>query len=434
MASLTVYLAGPYNNCNKRQQAEWRKQIKKELGASGYKWIDPADHTNDWTPLKEMVDIERSDLVIANLWRESIGTVVGIVQATRSGKPVILIDPNYIGSAVLEDLVGKDKIVHTIPAAVHKLENEVAPQLQIDIQVEKKTKTLQPFNHSKLQRSLNSVCSESQISDALLPVLVSHRVRNRIKAVASSGIIQASKIVDLVFEELDKLVTEPDGRYTDNLEKHARMVREQWRRQKSLKDEARILEDLSKKELEYRRELDRLIEENRQLRLSLRGVTDETRTSASKASFESVSEAVKAASTRFAESLVFHDKALASAADCPFVRVDDVYEALDLLAQYAKMCNEESDSSKTSRPTGLKEWLRERGSPIEYAPNESKSVRSDARAQSQRSAVYMGEEYALNKHLKLGVGSANECCRIHFELLRKPSGFKILIGHVGRHL
>ncbi len=131
MPILTVYLAGPYNNCNKRQQTEWRKQIKKELGTSGYKWIDPADHTTDWTPLKEMVDIERSDLVIANLWRESIGTVVGIVQATRSGKPVILIDPNYIGSAVLEDLVGAGNIVHTIPAAVRKLEKEVASQVEM---------------------------------------------------------------------------------------------------------------------------------------------------------------------------------------------------------------------------------------------------------------------------------------------------------------
>jgi hypothetical protein len=434
MASLTVYLAGPYNNCNKRQQAEWRKQIKKELASSGYKWIDPADHKTDWTPLKEMVDIERSDLVIANLWRESIGTVVGIVQATRSGKSVILIDPNYIGSAVLEDLVGKDNIVHTIPAAVHKLEKEVGPQVQIDIQVEKKSKTLQPFSHSKLQRSLNSVCSESQISDALLPVLVSHRVRNRIKAVASSGIIQASKIADLVFEELDKLVTEPDGRYTENLEKHARLVREQWRRQQNLKDEARILEDFSKRELEYRKELDELVEENRQLRLSLREVTDATLSSATKPSFESVSEAVKTASTRFAESLVFHDKAFTSAADCPFVRADDVYESLDLLARYAKMCNEESFTSKKSRPIGLKEWLRECGSPIEYAPHESKTIRSDARAQSQRTALYMGEDYALNKHLKLGIGSANECCRIHFELLRRPSGLRILIGHVGRHL
>lgn len=62
------------------------------------------------------------------------------------------------------------------------------------------------------------------------------------------------------------------------------------------------------------------------------------------------------------------------------------------------------------------------------------SIRSDARAQLQRTAIYMGEGYALNKHLKLGIGSANECCRIHFELLGKSSDFKILIGHVGRHL
>jgi nucleoside 2-deoxyribosyltransferase len=92
--TLTVYLAGPVSNCNDNQRTKWREAIKAKLWQFGHKTKDPTDHGKDWTPLVEMVDIDSSDVVIANLWRESIGTVVGIVQARRKGKPVILIDQN----------------------------------------------------------------------------------------------------------------------------------------------------------------------------------------------------------------------------------------------------------------------------------------------------------------------------------------------------
>jgi nucleoside 2-deoxyribosyltransferase len=92
--TLTVYLAGPVSNCNDNQRTKWREAIKAKLWQFGHKTKDPTDHGKDWTPLVEMVDIDSSDVVIANLWRESIGTVVVIVQARRKGKPVILIDQN----------------------------------------------------------------------------------------------------------------------------------------------------------------------------------------------------------------------------------------------------------------------------------------------------------------------------------------------------
>ncbi|HTQ55563.1 MAG TPA: hypothetical protein VMI94_13940 [Bryobacteraceae bacterium] len=63
MAKPRVYLAGPISNCNQKQRNEWRKQLKSELKKLGYEWIDPADYTtdtrDDWTPLREMVDIDR---------------------------------------------------------------------------------------------------------------------------------------------------------------------------------------------------------------------------------------------------------------------------------------------------------------------------------------------------------------------------------------
>jgi hypothetical protein len=77
-----------------KEKTEWRKGIKSRVSKLEYKCIDPTDHSG-CTPFKETGELDRSDLaVVANLWRESAGTVIGIVQARRKGKPVILIDPN----------------------------------------------------------------------------------------------------------------------------------------------------------------------------------------------------------------------------------------------------------------------------------------------------------------------------------------------------
>ena len=99
---LTIYLAGPISNCNENQKTVWRNQIKKDLRGYGHKWLDPTDRELNWN--MEPINIEQSDVVVANLWRESVGTVVGIVRARRMGKPVILIDPNHIGSKILAEV------------------------------------------------------------------------------------------------------------------------------------------------------------------------------------------------------------------------------------------------------------------------------------------------------------------------------------------
>lgn len=431
--TLTVYLAGPYNNCNHKQQTEWRKEIKTKLASFkslDFEWRDPTEHTTNWTPLKEMVDIEKSDLVIAHLWRESIGTVVGILQGARSGKPIILIDPNYINSRVLNDIVGAGNVVHSIDAAVNRLVNEIAPQLRLEVIVEKRDKSSEPFSQMKLQRSLNSVCSKSKINDALLPVLVSNRVRSRIRAQASSGTIQASKIVEFVFQELGRLVAEPDRLYSDNLEQHADLVRAEWQNQWNLKHDMQVLADYGRQQGEHNEHIRVLLAENRQLSARLR----ESAVTLNEERFKSVSEAVQVASGRF-RFLVFDAKAFESAAASPFLRPDNGYETLDLLDQYAELRGKQNElSAEPTRVMGLKEWLRGQGSAVEYAPLESKSTRSDSTTRSERTILYRGENYVLNKHLKFGKGNANECCRIHFEFLGKEDEYKLLIGHVGRHL
>lgn len=378
MPSFTAYLAGPYNNCNRKQQTEWRKQIKQKLLAIGHKSIDPSEHVNDWTPLKEMVDLERSDFVIANLWKESIGTVLGILQAESAGKPVILIDPNYLNSHSLREIVGASNVVHTMDSAIQVLEREVLPLLETDIQVVKRKGTVEPFKRKKLQNKLNAVCNDLNIEGSPLPLIVSHRVQSRIRMAAGASLkIDTSRIVELVFDELAKVVKETDARYAQDLEDHATKLRDEWAYQNELKDDRRALEELSKREIELRAELRRVIEENRALRQHVERVEAGGQVELPFTSgFATVAEALNAAAIRFPDSLVFDDagKVFRAAGDCPFNRPDEVYAALDLLAQYSETRRMIHPSTGARiRATGLKEWLKEKGSPVEYAPTESRA-------------------------------------------------------------
>lgn len=167
---LSIYLAGPVTNCNEKQKTEWRKAIKAKVAALGHQCIDPTDpnHT-DWTPLKETVEIDRSDVVIANLWRLSVGTVVGIVQARRKGKPVILIDPNYLENPLLRHLVGKEFIVNGIDQAVNTLPR-IMEELSKVVMVRKGSGNLEPFSSSKLHNSLNGVCAHAHIAMQFCPI------------------------------------------------------------------------------------------------------------------------------------------------------------------------------------------------------------------------------------------------------------------------
>lgn len=107
---LKVYLSGPMTGCNNQQKTAWRSAFKKEILKFGFESIDPTDNKAKIGPFAALADIETADIVVANMWKESIGTVVGIMQARRLGIPVILIDPNYINSEILRRIVDYEPV------------------------------------------------------------------------------------------------------------------------------------------------------------------------------------------------------------------------------------------------------------------------------------------------------------------------------------
>jgi ATP cone domain-containing protein len=432
--SLTVYLAGPVSNCNEKQKTAWREEIKKELKKYNHRWKDPVDHLKGWKFFDEMVEIDHSDVVIANLWRESVGTVVGVVQALSKGKPVILIDPNHIAwdSKVLNVLIGQDFIVRGIREAVNKLENQIAPELREEVLVRKQDGRVEPFKVAKLLRSLNTLCADAGIGDALLPDLIARQVYAAARKSATESserkkAISSDDITRLVFGNLSQLALQSNQLYEYEFKARASRMKDEWERQNRLKDDQRVLEEFGYEIESVKKENAAVKAENESLNSVLRDCERQLGAimcADGDDAPKTVREALQLASVRFSKRLVIHAKAQQSALDSPYKHPQKVYYVLSLLSQYAS-------SRAESERLGLTEWLKERNCPFEYAPHESESTRNNREARIERMVQFDGSSFILRKHIKIGkAGDANHCCRLYFELLDPD---KILIGYLGRH-
>jgi hypothetical protein len=429
MPKLKVYLAGPISNCNQKQRNEWRKELKKELEKLGYDSIDPARFTtetaDDWTPLREMLDIDRSHVVIANLWRESIGTVVGILQARRRGKPVIVIDQNYLDSLALKKIVGESYIVRSIEKAVHKLRDDIGPNLQEKVEIRKSDGSCELFRLAKLHNFLNRLCADAEIEDALLPQLIAQGVQTDVRNAAGGGAVGSEQVGQFLRERLQELSR--DQMFGDDLKQRARRLTEALERHQRSKNDQRLLEALALEEATRSERIARLESENDSLRRALNDRDEQLRVALESDSFKTVLGALQAAKARFESELLVHEKALQSAKASPYEHPHKVYLVLSLLAQYSK------ERQVNGGRLPLKAWLEERGCPLVYASGESEPTMNDPEARKQRVLNHKGSTLVLEKHLKLGSGwDPKFCCRIYFEMPDSDHG-KILVGLVGRH-
>ena len=244
---LSVYLAGPMTNCSERQRTVWRKRFKEAL-KSEFKCLDPTDPSAKKGALAVSADIEEADIVVANMWRESIGTTLGVVQAKRMGIPVILIDQHYLDSPILKSVVG-DSIVHSEEAAINKLRKDIAPSLTRDIQVIKRSGTTVPFEIKKLQKSLKSACVAAGIDDPIFHILLSRRVHRAILTTSESSPIKTEAIRDKVLQELRNISQDSLGEGDSNQTEHAEALLEQWEFHEALVKEQRG--EIQAKELDY---------------------------------------------------------------------------------------------------------------------------------------------------------------------------------------
>jgi ATP cone domain len=222
------------------------------LEKEGFICLDPTARDARKGALAVTADIEEADVVIANMWRESIGTSIGIIQARRMGIPVILIDPNYIDSPILQSIVG-DFIVHDETAAIHKLKKEIVPSLDRDITVKKRGGNTVSFSLKKLQNSLKAACLQVGIDDPIFHILLSRRVHRAILSSLNTDAIPTETIRTRVFQELQKLQSDSEFVGEHELLDHAKNLQYAW------EFHERLIKEPAKGIAEYVTEIDELI-------------------------------------------------------------------------------------------------------------------------------------------------------------------------------
>ena len=202
-----VYLAGPISHCNEAQRRGWRDTVKSEYGAN-MEFLDPVENlVGPEATAYEVVKadlrlIEQADGLLVNMWRESIGSAMGVVHA--QGRPVVAADPNHLESRMLAFFV--DAVEETPRKAAKALLNLL--RAESGWQVVKSQGQEEPFKRRKLLEDVRFACRQAKRDDVAVPGLVlqgviehlgtsDRRIRN---SVTTADIVRA---VTIVLERLE---------------------------------------------------------------------------------------------------------------------------------------------------------------------------------------------------------------------------------------
>lgn len=224
-SDICVYLAGPMTGCNENQKTHWRREMARTLKKLGYKVSDPTEATALKGAYAVTQDIAQSDVVVANLWKESIGTVLGIVQARRANIPVILIDRNYIDSPVLLELV--DQTVRDETAAVNALGDLVDRHFRMVCVKKKNDDKPHAFKSEKLNNSIRAALFQTGCDDTVLISALLKQINREVLRCAkqADNTITTRQIKQIIFDSLCAFTTAHEGIHAAEA---ALLLRNKW--------------------------------------------------------------------------------------------------------------------------------------------------------------------------------------------------------------
>lgn len=184
-----VYLAGPISGCNKVQKHQWRNEVKKKYGTH-FDFIDPAELEllgPGATPYEaveaDLKAIKKADGLLVNMWRESIGSAIGIVHAHKEGRPVVVADPNNLSNRTLEFYA--DAVTDTPLKAAKALLDLL--RAEATWEVVKRESQRESFKRSKLVDSIRAACRRAKCDDIVVPRLALPYIIARLKETQRVG-------------------------------------------------------------------------------------------------------------------------------------------------------------------------------------------------------------------------------------------------------
>jgi nucleoside 2-deoxyribosyltransferase len=425
-----VYLAGPLSGCNETQKTKWRRAFKKECERHGcdFDLATPESWPADWDFTRDMEAIDDCDILVANMWKESIGTTLEIMHARSRGKPVVLIDPNHLESKILGGLIAPERPVESIGAAVEA--TAAANKTLGKFFIEKRDQVLEDFDRNKLMRSIKLACAEARINDFEFPNQIIGPVVDALRKASDKRVVTTADIRTTVFRELDRLAAELEKRSTKaNI---ALQVKEAWLRRETYKQGDKALDEALLQRLEAEGRIGKLEAEKDDLLATLKAQEAELtqlrrgREAKSEDAPTDLTDALRRLDSDFKHCLEVHERAFESAKQAPYTEVTKASEALQLLGRYAAERHVARLLSEDF--LGASEWFKQRVAEVpglEYAAKDSKDH------QDQTRVIHAGVKLLADQHLCLGDSWHPErCLRIHFA----TSGDRVVIVWCGRHL
>ena len=422
-----IYLAGPISGCNEKQRTLWRKRLAAALGGSSNVDIeDPSTWDAKWDPAREIKALNRADIVVANMWRESIGTTIGIVHARHRGIPVVLIDPNHLENQVIQGILGPEKPVADEKAAIERIRQLIASRNAVP-SVRKKDGSTVPFRRQTLTKSIRTACSAAGIEDPIIPSLIMHGTIRHLTGQMGNKHVTTAQIKEVIHAQLQNL--EQDTMMQKELRDSAAAVREAWAKRENHKTLDELFDTAVKEKDDAERDNENLRARNDALEAKLREREGRPLQRESRTKWRNVAAALTEAGRRYPDALTIHSKANRSATESPFQAPAKAFTVLCLLGD----CARERIAAKqtNSRMPGTKEWFtrnKDKLGGFRYAARESKETL--AKWGSEREVTADGTKYRMEQHLGLGNGGPDGTIRIYFHP-RPDGGF--IVGHCGRH-
>lgn len=232
----TVYLAGPISGCTDAEKRGWRDEVKRKY-SDMFRFVDPLDSDvgeDAYTSKKvtqDRKDIERCDAVLANMWKPSLGTAIGVVLARTKGKVVVMVDPAPTRNPILAHYC--DGWEATVPDGI-KILHALFENDYEDMTVVKKNGRETTFRRTQLMKSIRQACNAAGVDDVTFPPMILADILEEISpetAPPHSGSdrqIRTEAIADAVLRALDRASIrrkDSDPDFTES----AQRVRDAWR-------------------------------------------------------------------------------------------------------------------------------------------------------------------------------------------------------------